>query len=76
MREMLYWQAGLATFASIAVLQNFIRTQSIDRRLLVPFVPAMFVIGYQVDMVYADKMNTIRRELCFTLVVSICACTM
>lgn len=59
-REMLSWVGSFYTLFSVGVLLTYKRTR--NRVILVPLVPFTFIIAYQADLAYGNKLHRIKLE--------------
>jgi len=59
-RELLYWLGSFYVLATIGMLSGYRRTK--NPRVLLPFVPLSFVVGYQADFAYGSKISRIKAE--------------
>lgn len=57
-RDMLMWQGAFCGTLALAATAGFIKTRKTIG--FVPLVPMAFVLGYQYDMVYLNKMQRLR----------------
>lgn len=59
-REILYWFGSFYVIASAGMLAGFKRT--LKPGVLAPILPLTFVLAYQADMAYGNKLHRIRLE--------------
>ncbi|PIK58199.1 hypothetical protein BSL78_04923 [Apostichopus japonicus] len=57
-RELFNWYASFYGIASLAMVLGFARSK--NPGVLVPFLPLSFVVGYQYDWCYGNKVERIR----------------
>jgi len=59
-RELLYWFGTFYVFAGLGMIAGFCRTRKPG--VLAPLLPLSFIVGYQADMAYGNKLHRIRLE--------------
>jgi hypothetical protein len=59
-REMLYWFGSFYTLAAGGMVASFRRTR--NKGVLVPLLPLSFILGYQLDLAYGNKLHRIKGE--------------
>ena len=59
-RELLNWFGTFYTMAAAGMLTGFQRSRKPG--VLVPLLPLTFILGYQIDMAYGNKLKRIKRK--------------
>ena len=59
-RELLNWFGTFYTVAAAGMLTGFHRSRKPG--VLVPLLPLTFILGYQIDMAYGNKLMRIKRK--------------
>lgn len=65
-REAIYWWGGFYGLCLVGLTAGFLKTK--NPGVIAPLVPLSFVVGYQADMAFGNKMERIVGKLL------ICAC--
>jgi hypothetical protein len=59
-RELLYWLSSFYGLAALGMVSGFRRTRKPG--VLIPLLPLTFIVAYQADMAYGNKLHRIRLE--------------
>ncbi|KAL5486494.1 hypothetical protein EMCRGX_G018982 [Ephydatia muelleri] len=59
-REAMYWWGGFYSLCLVGLTAGFLKTKKPG--VIVPIVPLSFVVGYQADMAFGNKMERIVAE--------------
>ncbi|XP_066998364.1 plasminogen receptor (KT) [Anabrus simplex] len=59
-RELLYWFGSFYVLAALGMIAGFRRTRKPG--VLIPLLPLTYIVGYQTDMAYGNKLHRIRVE--------------
>ncbi|XP_031568776.1 plasminogen receptor (KT)-like [Actinia tenebrosa] len=59
-REMFNWIASFYGLATVAMFAGYMKTK--NPSIIAPFLPLSFIVGYQADYVYGNKIERIRDE--------------
>ncbi|KAF4533094.1 hypothetical protein B566_EDAN003814 [Ephemera danica] len=59
-RELFYWFSSFYGLAALGMITGFRRTKKPG--VLIPLLPLTFIVAYQADMAYGNKLHRIRLE--------------
>ncbi|XP_071438981.1 plasminogen receptor (KT) [Hetaerina americana] len=59
-RELLYWLGSFYVLAALGMVAGYRRARKPG--VLAPLLPLSFIVGYQADMAYGNKLHRIRGE--------------
>ncbi|XP_046843608.1 plasminogen receptor (KT)-like isoform X2 [Xenia sp. Carnegie-2017] len=59
-REMFMWLGSFYVIATTGAILGFLKTKK--SASLVPILPLTFIVGYQADLAYGDKITRVRAE--------------
>lgn len=72
-RERLNWQLGFWLAANVGVAARFIKTKTVHPVSIFPVVILPYIMAYQADLAYGNKMDRIKAEADRILVRAACA---